>query len=56
MQTPQADCGWLVTDKTQSALMAEKITALGWEEVTRLKRPTTKDEILVLYRPAKPVN
>ena len=56
MQTPQADCGWLVTDKTQSALMADKITALGWEEVTRLKRPTTKDEILVLYRPAKPVN
>ena len=52
LQAPQADCNWLVVDKVNQAVVSEKIDALGWMEVTAIKRPTDKTETWVLYQPA----
>ena len=52
LQAPQADCNWLVVDKVNQGEWSEKIDALGWMEVTAIKRPTDKTETWVIYQPA----
>jgi hypothetical protein len=52
MQAPNATCNWLLVDKINQAAWSEKVEALGWVEVTAIKRPTDKSETLVIYRPA----
>jgi len=53
MQAPQSDCPWLIMDGVNRSLLSAKIQSLGWVEETAIKRPTDKDETLVIYRPAK---
>jgi len=52
LQAPQADCNWLVVDKVNQGEWSEKIDALGWMEVTAIKRPTDNTETWVIYQPA----
>lgn len=52
VQAPNATCNWLLVDKINQATWSEKVEALGWVEVTAIKRPTDKSETLVIYRPA----
>lgn len=52
MQAPQADCPWLIVDKVNRSLLSAKIQSLGWVEEAAIKRPTDKDETLLVYRPA----
>ena len=56
MQAPQSDCPWLIIDKTNRSLLSAKIESLGWVEEATIKRPTDKDETLLVYRPATPLN
>jgi hypothetical protein len=56
MQAPQSDCPWLIIDKTNRSLLSAKIESLGWVEEAAIKRPTDKDETLLVYRPATPLN
>ena len=50
MQAPQPQCNWLIMDNVNRSLLAEKIKSLGWVEVAAIKRPTDKDEVLVIFR------
>ncbi len=52
LQAPQVDCNWLVVDKVNQSVWSGKIDALGWMEVTAIKRPTDKTETWVIYQPA----
>ena len=56
MQAPQSDCPWLIIDKTNRSLLSAKIESIGWVEEAAIKRPTDKDETLLVYRPATPLN
>lgn len=56
MQAPQADCPWLIVDKVNRSLLSTKIQSLGWVEEAAIKRPTDKDETLLVYRPATGLN
>ena len=49
-----ADCPWLVIDSQAVATHAERLRGWGWQEVTRLRRPTDNDETLVIFEPRKP--
>jgi hypothetical protein len=55
IQTPQADCPWLIVDKVNASLLSEKIKRLGWEEATAIKRPTDKNETLLIFRSVTPL-
>jgi len=46
-----SDLNWLVVDKVNQGEWSEKIDALGWMEVTAIKRPTDKTETWVIYQP-----
>lgn len=48
------DCPWLVIDSQAVATHAERLRGWGWQEVTRLRRPTDNDETLVIFEPRKP--
>lgn len=48
------DCPWLVIDSRAVATHAERLRGWGWQEVTRLRRPTDNDETLVIFEPRKP--
>ncbi len=52
LQAPQSDCAWLVVDSAQAAALAPSLRALGWVEVTAIRRPTDKTETLRIYRAA----
>lgn len=52
MQTPQNDCAWLIMDNANRALLSAKIQSLGWTEEAAIKRPTDKEETLVVFRSA----
>jgi hypothetical protein len=56
MQTPLAECPWLVVDRANLSLLIEKIQSLGWVEQAAIKRPTDKDETLAIFRPAQALN
>lgn len=49
-----ADCPWLVIDSRAVGTHAERLRGWGWQEVTRLRRPTDNDETLVIFEPRKP--
>ena len=53
MQSPQSDCPWLIMDNINRSLLTAKIQSMGWVEETAIKRPTDKDETLVIFRPAQ---
>jgi len=53
MQKPRSDCDWLVMDSANRSLLSAKIQSLGWVEAAAIKRPTDRDETLVVFRPAK---
>jgi 4-amino-4-deoxy-L-arabinose transferase-like glycosyltransferase len=53
MQKPHSGCAWLVIDNANRSLLSAKIQALGWVEAVALKRPTDRDETLVIFRSAK---
>jgi hypothetical protein len=55
MQSPQNDCPWLIMDNVNSSLLSAKIHSLGWAQEAAIKRPTDKDETLVIFRPAKAI-
>jgi hypothetical protein len=55
MQAPQADCQSLIIDRANLSLLSAKIRSLGWVEQAAIKRPTDKDETLVIFRPEKPL-
>ena len=55
MQTPQADCPWLIVNQVNMSLLSEKIKLLGWEEVAAIKPPTDKNETLLVFRSAPPL-
>lgn len=55
MQTPQVDCPWLIVNQVNMSLLSEKIKLLGWEEVAAIKRPTDKNETLLVFRSATPL-
>ncbi len=55
-QAPAADCAWLVMDARNQPLLSDKVTALGWRELTRIRRPSDNDETLVIYQPSTPLN
>jgi hypothetical protein len=55
MNKPQADCPWLIIDKANWPLLSEKIHVLGWQEEAAIKRPTDKNEILMVFRPVRPL-
>ena len=48
------DCPWLVIDSRAVGTHAERLRGWGWQEVTRLRRPTDNDETLVIFEPRKP--
>ncbi len=48
------DCPWLVTDSEQLPIRLEGLNRDGWQEVTRLRRPTDDNETLVIFAPGKP--
>jgi hypothetical protein len=52
MQTPKNDCAWLIMDNANRALLSTKIQSLGWTEEAAIKRPTDKEETLVVFRSA----
>ena len=56
MQAPQDDCPWLLVSRANLSLLSAKVASLGWVEQTAIKRPTEKDETLVIFRPAQPLN
>jgi hypothetical protein len=56
MQTPLAECPWLVVERANLSLLIEKIQSLGWVEQAAIKRPTDKDETLAIFRPAQALN
>lgn len=49
--TPDPACPWLITDSEQVAPQAERLRRGGWQEMTRLRRPTDNDETLVIFVP-----
>ncbi len=48
------DCPWLVIDSQALPAQAERLRGWGWQEVTRLRRPTDNDETLVIFETRKP--
>jgi hypothetical protein len=56
MQAPQDECPWLIVDRGNLSLLSAKVQALGWMEQTAIKRPTDKNETLVIFRPAQGLN
>ena len=48
------DCPWLVTDSERLPIRLEGLNRDGWQEVTRLRRPTDDNETLVIFAPGKP--
>lgn len=46
-------CPWLMLDSTQMATHADQLHAWGWQEITRLRRPTDNNETLVIFAPRK---
>ncbi len=46
-------CPWLMLDSTQMATHADQLRAWGWQEITRLRRPTDNNETLVIFAPRK---
>jgi hypothetical protein len=55
MQSPHADCPWLVVDRANLSLLSAKVQSLGWVEQSTIKRPTDKFETLVIFRAASSV-
>ena len=55
MQSPQHDCPWLLVSRANLSLLSAKVASLGWVEQTAIRRPTEKDETLVIFRPAQPL-
>ncbi|MBM3386243.1 MAG: hypothetical protein FJY36_01035 [Betaproteobacteria bacterium] len=51
---PSADCNWLLTDTDSLEAVRASLTRWGWQEDTRLRRPTDNNETLVIFRPARP--
>ena len=49
-----ADCPWLVIDSQALTQHADRLRGWGWQEVTRLRRPTDNDETLVIFEARKP--
>ncbi len=47
------DCPWLVIDSSALASQAERLRGWGWQEVTRMRRPTDNDETLVIFQARK---
>jgi hypothetical protein len=50
----RSDCPWLVTDTDELPIHAAQLRAWGWQEVTRILRPTDNNETLAIFRPAAP--
>ncbi len=48
------DCPWLLIDSRALATHSERLHGWGWQEVTRLRRPTDNNETLVIFEPRKP--
>jgi len=49
----QADCPWLVIDTRALPAHADRLRSWGWQEVTRLRRPTDNDETLAIFESGK---
>lgn len=48
------DCPWLLIDSQALAAHQARLQDWGWQEQTRLRRPTDKDETLLVFAPAQP--
>ena len=53
MTAPQPQCSWLILDNVNRSLLSDKIKSMGWIEQAAIKRPTDKDETLVIFRAEK---
>ena len=49
-----ADCPWLLIDSDALPSHAERLRSWGWQEVTRMRRPTDNNETLVIFEARKP--
>jgi 4-amino-4-deoxy-L-arabinose transferase-like glycosyltransferase len=56
MTAPQPQCNWLILDNVNRSLLSDKIKSMGWIEQAAIKRPTDKDETLVIFRAATAVS
>jgi hypothetical protein len=48
------DCPWLIADSDALTGQTERLRSWGWQEVTRLRRPTDNNETLVIFAAGKP--
>ncbi len=48
------DCPWLVIDSDALPSHAKQLRDWGWQEVTRMRRPTDNNETLVIFEGRKP--
>ena len=50
-QAPQADCRWLIVDRTNLPLLSSQLQKLGWSEAAKAHRVQNKEESIVIFKP-----
>jgi hypothetical protein len=50
----RTDCPWLIADSDALTGLTERLRSSGWQEVTRLRRPTDNNETLVIFAAGTP--
>jgi len=50
----RTDCPWLIADSDALTGLTERLRSSGWQQVTRLRRPTDNNETLVIFAAGTP--
>ncbi len=50
-QAPQANCRWLIVDRSNLSLLSTRLQKLGWTEAAKAPRVQNKEESIVIFKP-----